>query len=392
MISSGDQIKTGEVAAEVRRLLEARRSEMVDLLGELVGIESPSDDPEGLDRMADRLEGLMGPLGDLQAHPTGTDGCRHLVLEVAGRENDLAPALVLAHYDTVWPRGTIDRLPFAVRDGMVTGPGCVDMKGGLVLLHHALQALHELAIPPRRRIRVLMTCDEEVRSPTSRPLISRLGEGAALALVLEPPLPQGVLKTARKGSATYRLEVQGRAAHAGVDPENGVSAVAELALQVLALAHLSEPDLGTSVNVGVVRGGTRPNVVAARAEAEIDVRTATMAEARRVDTALRRLRARLAGAQVSVVPDLARPPMEATAESTALFDRARRIAAVIGMPDLRSGSTGGVSDGNLVAALGVPTLDGLGPEGGGAHADTEHVVVESLPRRAALLAGLLAEA
>jgi glutamate carboxypeptidase len=291
----------------------------------------------------------------------------------------------------VWPRGTLDRLPFRISsDGVITGPGCFDMKGGLVLLYYALQELRAVGVRPRRTLRILLNCDEEIRSRTSRGLIEQLATGAALGFVLESPLPGGAVKTARKGTGSYRLVVDGRAAHAGIEPEKGASALVELAHQVLALHALNDPARGTTVNVGVARGGTRPNVVPARAEAEIDVRVTTLDEARRVDQAINGLAPVVPGTTLTVTSDLLRPPMEPTPASLRLYERARAIAAAMGVPHLGHGSTGGASDANLVAALGVPTLDGLGPEGGGAHADSEHVLMASLPRRAALLAGLLA--
>jgi glutamate carboxypeptidase len=380
------------VAPEVRARLEPRLDEMTDVLGSLVRIESPSDDPAALDEMADRLEALLGDAGTMTRHRTGPGGASHLVLTVEGSQPSLAPALVLCHYDTVWERGTLARLPFSVDgQGVATGPGCLDMKGGIVLLHFALRELRALGCPPRRPLRILLSCDEEVRSRTARPLIDELATGAAVALVLEAPLPGGVLKTARKGAAIYRLVVEGRAAHAGIEPEKGASAIVELAHQVQALAALSDHGRGTSVNVGVVHGGTRPNVVAARSSADIDVRTATLAEARRVDAAIRGLEPALPGTRLEVVADLSRPPMERTAATATLFERAQAIARAMGVTDLGEGSTGGASDGNLVAARGIPTLDGLGPDGEGAHADDEHVLVASMPPRAALVAGLLAE-
>jgi glutamate carboxypeptidase len=384
------------VAAEILTRLEPRRAEMADLLVELAGIESATDDPAGLDRMADRLAELFSPFGPIARHPIGPGGASHLVLSVDGAAppaaGQLPYAAVLGHYDTVWPKGSIERLPARVDSaGTVTGPGCFDMKGGLVQLYYALAELRRLGRPPRRPVRILFNCDEEVRSRTSRGLIEELAAAAGVAYVLESPLPGGGLKIARKGAAIYRLEIEGRAAHAGIEPEKGANAVVELAYQIQAVHALSDPARGTTVNLGVVAGGTRPNVVAARAHAEIDVRTATMAEAERVDRSIKTLRPVVPGTRLTAVPDLSRPPMEPTAAGRRLFERARAIAAGMGMTELAGGSTGGASDANLIAAAGVPTLDGLGPEGGGAHADDEHVLTESMPRRAALIAGLLAE-
>lgn len=378
------------VARDVRARLEPSLDEMAGILGDMVAVESPTDDPAGLERMAGLLADLFGGLGALLRHPFGPGGASHLTLSVTGARPELPPAVVLGHYDTVWPAGTIERLPCRIRAGMLTGPGCFDMKGGLVLLYFALRELRALGRRPRRTTRILINCDEEVRSRTSRELIGELARDAAAAYVLESPLPGGGLKTARKGAAIYRMEIAGRAAHAGIEPGKGVSAVIELAHQVHALDSLNDRSRGTTVNVGVVGGGTRVNVVAAGAHADIDVRAATRTEADRVGHAIQAMRPVLPGSRITVVADLSRPPMEATAGNRRLFAHAKAIAASMGT-HLDEGSTGGASDANLVAAMGVPTLDGLGPEGGGAHADDEHVRTESMPRRAALIAGLLAE-
>jgi glutamate carboxypeptidase len=365
---------------------------MAALLTELVDIESPSDDPAALAAMGERLAALFAPFGPIVRHPTGPGGASHFALSVAGSAPDLAHLCVLGHYDTVWPMGSRQRMPSGIdADSRLRGPGCFDMKGGLVLLYHALSELKALGLAPRRPVRALFTCDEEIRSPTSRPLIAELAEGAAAALVLESPLPGGGLKTARKGTATYRLDIAGRAAHAGIEPGAGASAIVELAHQVHALHALNDPELGTTVNVGVVHGGTRSNVVPAHAEAHIDVRVTTSAEAGRISAAIHGLSPVLAGTRLTVVAELSRPPMEPTEASGRLFERARALAVAIGMADLGQGATGGASDANLVAAMGIPTLDGLGPEGGGAHADHEHVLTASMPQRCALLAGLLAD-
>ncbi len=381
-----------QVAAEVRAALEPRRAEMVDLLGELVKIESPSDDRAALDRMAARLESLFGGFGTVTRAPAdGGVGATHLVLTVEGSE-PLAPAVVLCHYDTVWPLGTLEQIAFSVdADGVARGPGCFDMKGGIVVLYFALKALRDGSRQPRRPLRLLFTGDEETGSLTSRGLIAEAARDAAVAFVMESPLPGGTLKTARKGTGDFHLHVEGRAAHAGVEPQKGVSAVQELAHQVLALHALNDYERGTTVNVGVVHAGTRPNVVAATADAEIDIRVSELSEASRLEDAVRALRPRLPGAKLTVTGGLNRPPMERSAAMGRLFERARAIAAGMGVLDLREGATGGGSDGNFTAALGVPTLDGLAAEGDGPHAAHEHVLTESLPRRAALVAGLLAE-
>ncbi len=382
----------GDLAAQVRSSLEPRRQEMVDLLRRLVEIESPSDDPDGLSRLANDLEELFVDFGRVErCAPDDRQRGAHLRLSVAGGNDREPHAVALCHFDTVWPRGTLQRIPFCVdAEGVARGPGCFDMKGGIVVLWFALQALRERGLRPRRRLEVLFTCDEEIGSPTSRPLIEQTARGAALAYVLESPLPGGTLKTARKGTGDYLVRITGRAAHAGVEPQKGISAIGELANQVLALHALNDFNLGTTVNVGVVRGGTRPNVVAAEAEAQVDVRVQTLAEAERIDAAIRALRPRLPGAVLDIDGGLNRPPMERTPAMATLFEQARLIASSMGV-ELREGSTGGGSDGNFTAAIGVPTLDGLGPEGEGAHAAHEHVLTESFARRVALLSGLLVQ-
>ena len=376
----------GELAADVRRELEPRRLEMVDLLGRLVAVESPSDDAAALERCAALLEELFGGFGPIER--IDADGhARHLRLTVDGQERPHAVAL--CHYDTVWPLGTLAKIPFSVdNQGIARGPGCFDMKSGIVVLHYALRALEARRLRPARRLEVLFTSDEEVGSPTSRAIIEQTAQGAAVAYVLESPLPGGTLKTARKGTGDYVLRITGRAAHAGVEPQKGISAISELAHQIQALHALNDYSVGTTVNVGVVRGGTRPNVVAAEAEALVDFRVERAAEAERIDAAVRALRPILAGAILHVEGGLNRPPMERTEAIMKYFEQAREIAAAMGVL-LEHGSTGGGSDGNFTAALGVPTLDGLGAEGEGAHAAHEHVVTESFPRRAALFAGLL---
>jgi len=372
--------------------LELQQASMIRLLGELVETESGSDDFAGLQAMAARLESLFSEFGVVVRVPAHSPGIDNLVLTVPGRERGLPHVAVLCHYDTVWPRGTLPRMPFRVdAAGIARGPGCFDMKGGLVLLHHALRELYVAGVPARRDIVVVFDCDEELGSGSSRELIATVGRDAVAALVLESPLPGGALKTVRKGTASYRVDVVGRAAHAGVEPERGISAVVELARQILAIDALNDPAAGTTVNVGVVEGGSRINVVPASASARINIRVATGEEARRIDAAIKSLEPSVPGATLTVTTGPGRPPMVRTPESVRLFERARAIAARAGLPDLGQGATGGGSDGSLIAAQGVPTLDGLGPEGGGAHADDEHVVVASMPRRAALLAGLLAD-
>ena len=350
---------------------------LVDLLRELVEIESPTGDAEGIAavgaRMARELESLGGEIRFL-------DG-GHLRADFTGAGE---PLLVLGHLDTVWERGTLARLPFRVEDGRAYGPGSYDMKGGLVVI---LAAIREAAAP-RRALRVFLTADEEQGSRTGRPLIEQAARGAAAALVAEPTLPGGGLKTARKGLGRFRLTVKGQAAHAGTSPAEGASAIEELAHQILRLHELADEERGISVNVGVIRGGTRENVVAESAEAEIDVRLAHAADLAELERVLRSLRTVLAKTTLELSGGWTRPPLERSPGSALLFAKAREYGLELGL-DLQEGSSGGGSDGNLVGALGIPVLDGLGPEGAGAHSVHEHVVVDSLPVRARLLALLL---
>ncbi|HEY3060948.1 MAG TPA: M20 family metallopeptidase [Chloroflexota bacterium] len=372
------------LAASVRDDLEPRRAEMVALLQRLVEIESPSDHRPGLDQFAATVQELFAEFGPVEA--IGAERGTHLLLRVDGSAS--THAVALCHYDTVWPLGTLASIPFSVdAKGVARGPGCFDMKAGIVVLYFALRAVRERLARP---LHVLFTCDEEVGSPTSRALIEDTARGAAVAYVLESPLPGGTLKTARKGTGDYFVRIEGRAAHAGVEPQKGISATHELAAQTLALHALNDYAVGTTVNVGVVQGGTRPNVVAATAEAHVDVRVTTLDEATRIDAAIRGLTPSLPGARLYITGGLNRPPMERSPAMAELFARAHEIAASMDVP-LEEGSTGGGSDGNFTAAIGVPTLDGLGAEGEGAHAAHEHVLTDSLPRRAALVAGLLAE-
>ncbi|MFO7260775.1 MAG: M20 family metallopeptidase [bacterium] len=370
------------------------RSQGAELAGALerlrryVEYETPTGDAERNAALAAELARDLTTAGAevelLDAPGVG----RHLLARVAGREPAERPLLLLGHMDTVWPVGTLASRPFAVHGDRAEGPGVYDMKAGLVVMVEAISRLRATGSAPRRPVTILVTCDEEAGSGTSRGLIEREARGAAAVLVLEPPLPDGAAKTARKGVAIYYLTTTGRPAHAGIEPERGVSAIVELAHQVLRVAVLADPARGTTINVGVVHGGTASNVVPERAQAEIDVRFSTTAELKRVDAALRALTPVLEGAAVEVTGGENRPPLERTDAVVELYGRVRSIAAELGM-ELGEGSTGGGSDGCYTAALGVPTLDGLGVRGGGAHATDEHIVVDDLPRRIDLLVRLL---
>jgi glutamate carboxypeptidase len=299
--------------------------------------------------------------------------------------------LLLGHFDTVWPIGTIGRLPCRIEGDRLTGPGSFDMKYGDMQALWALRLVTEAGAANDKTFTFFANSDEEVGSPTSRPIIERLAGGSECVLVLEPAVgAEGAIKLWRKGVGMYHLEVDGVASHAGADPEKGRSAILELAHQVIDLHKLNDPARETTVNVGVVHGGTRQNVVAAHAEAEIDLRVRTADEARRTDEAIRNRPTFVAGTTSRIRGGLNRPPMEETEASRRLYALARRIAADEGF-DLPAGGTGGGSDGNFTAALGVPTLDGLGAVGDGGHAEHEHVVVSTVASRLAWFTRLLAE-
>lgn len=299
--------------------------------------------------------------------------------------------LLLGHFDTVWPIGTIGRLPCRIERNRLTGPGSFDMKYGDMQAVWALRLLTAAGAAQDKTFTFLANSDEEVGSPTSRPIIERLARGSECVFVLEPALgAEGAIKLWRKGVGMYRLEVDGVASHAGADPEKGRSAILELAHQVIDLHKLNDPARETTVNVGVVHGGTRSNVVAAHAEAEIDLRARTAAEARRADESIRHRPTFIAGTSVRIRGGLNRPPMEETEASRRRYELARRIAADEGF-DLPASGTGGGSDGNFTAALGIPTLDGLGAVGDGGHAEHEHVVASTIAPRLAWFTRLLAE-
>lgn len=350
--------------------------------------ETPSGDVAALVALADRIEREAAAIGGRVERHDAPGAGRNLEIRFAGREGDAPPLVLLAHIDTVHPVGTLAERPFRLEDGRASGPGIYDMKTGAALLLEALALLHERGVRPRRPTIMLVTCDEEVGSYSARPLIARLAASAGAVLVPEPCLPDGGVKTTRKGVATYRLRTTGRAGHAGLEPGNAVSAVAELLDQVRAALELSRHELGTTINVGVIGGGTATNVVAAEAWAGIDVRLAQPDEGERVHAALTSLRPVREGAEVHVVRSESRPPLVRTEPIAALYHQAREIARELGL-ELTEGASGGGSDGSLAAAAGAPTLDGLGPRGAGAHAAHEHVLVEDLPFRLAFLSRLL---
>jgi glutamate carboxypeptidase len=366
------------------------KDEMIDRLAELVRHESPSRDKPALDALAALLAVWLRDVGASVEIVPNLHGGDHLIGRFPGPAEE-RPALVLGHFDTVWPLGTLERMPFRLDGlGRAHGPGTFDMKASLVVF---LTVMHQLGQgEPRapRPIWVLFTSDEEIGSPTSRGLIEKLARECAYVLVLEPALADGGLKTARKGVGRFHLAVEGKAAHAGVAPHQGRNAIVELAHHILNLQALQDLGAGTTINVGVVHGGTTTNVVPAHASAEIDVRVASTAEEARIQTALHLLHPVRPENRLTLSGSFNRPPMERTPANASLFEKACQLARAGGLGfELTEGSTGGGSDGNFTSALGIPTLDGLGPRGAGAHADDEHILIDSLSERAGLIHLLL---
>ncbi len=381
-----------------------RADEFARLLRALVTTESPTgDEAANLAVAAILEEAIVGAGGRVEHVPApglgvhllgrfrgvgggGVDGGGADGSAVAG--SGRAPLLVLGHMDTVHPVGTLERLPFERREGRIGGPGIYDMKSGLTAAIVALGALAEANGGPGSDVSLLITCDEERGSGSSRELIEAEARRSRAALVVEPSVPGGGVKSRRKGVGAYVLNVAGKAAHAGIEPEAGASAVHEIARQICWMCDLGDADAGTTVNVGVVSGGTVENVVADSARCTIDVRFWTSGEAKRVDAALRRAKPFDGRCALRLDGGVNRGPLEKTPESAELLGRAREFAAELGF-ELGEGRTGGGSDGNIASAAGCPTLDGLGPDGGGAHTLDEHIVEADIPRRIALMAALL---
>jgi glutamate carboxypeptidase len=365
--------------------LTAQTSEMVATLRELVELESPSGNKPALDRLGQHLAAEFAKLGgEIKFHKQDSAG-DHLQVDFAGPGN---PVLLLGHMDTVWDLGTLATMPFRVAKGRAFGPGIFDMKAGIVQAIYAIRALRELNRLPRA-ITVMLVTDEEVGSASSRTITEAVAKKSAAVLVLEPAQgPKGALKTSRKGVGEYHLEVAGREAHSGLDPDQGASAVLELARQLLVIQKFADRKRGITVNPGVVRGGTRSNVIAGEAVADVDARISKLKDITPLDRKFRSLRPFDKRCQVKVSGGINRPPLERSKQVAELFTLARRLARELGWK-LEETSVGGGSDGNFTAALGVPTLDGLGAVGEGAHARHESVIIDEMPRRAALLARLI---
>jgi glutamate carboxypeptidase len=372
------------------RYFEARQEKIIQTIREFVEIESPSDDKPAADRMGAFLAGYFEALGGhLQVHPA-TDFGDSVQIDFPGREK-IPPVLLLGHFDTVYPLGTLATMPCHVAHGRLQGPGVLDMKSGIALMLYAIEALQAWHSGLPRPVTVFLVSDEEVGSYSSRKITEALAKESAAVLVLEPAAPRGAVKTARKGVGEYILNVKGVAAHAGLDPGKGHSAILELSRQIIAVSKLNDLSSGLSVNPGVIRGGTRTNVVAAEASVEIDVRIKIAKQAAALDRKFRALKPFDKHCCLTVEGGINRMPMERTAGVAALYKKAQAIAKQIDWK-LEEAAVGGGSDGNFTAALGIPTLDGLGGSGQGAHALHEHILISELPRRALLLAGMIESA
>ena len=357
-----------------------------DIVETLVRLESPSTDKPAVDRCGAALASRLDALGARVERVPQAERGDHVRAEFEGEGR---PVLLLGHFDTVWSVGQLERMPLREQNGRLHGPGIFDMKAGIAVALLAVRALRRAAAAATApRVVMLWTTDEEIGSGTSRAAIEDEAGRSRAVLVLEPSLPGGAAKTSRKGCGDFELIVHGVAAHAGIDPAKGANAVHELAHQIVAVQSLQDLRRGVSVNVNVVSGGGRTNVIPDQARASIDVRVPVMEEAQRIERALHALAPRLPGTRLEVRGAVGRPPLERSAHVLRVYDEARLAARELGR-ELGEGGTGGGSDGNFTAALGVPTLDGLGPEGDGAHALHEHVVLADLPWRAAFLAALL---
>ena len=359
---------------------------LLELVESLVAIESPSDDRAAVNRCGDELAARLEAIGGAIRRVPSAGAGDHLRASFGKGSRKI---LLLGHFDTVWPVGQLARMPVRRAGGKLFGPGVFDMKAGIGLAMLATRAVLEQQALDDCCIVMLWTADEEVGSKTSRALIEAEATKSEAVLVFEPSLPGGGLKTSRKGVGQFEMIARGVSAHAGLDPGKGVSAIRELARQIFAIDDLQDPANGVTLTVGVISGGTRANVVPAEARATIDARAVTRADADRVQRAMRSLAPHIHGAKIEVTGGFDRPPLERSDGVVRLFNQAKAVAAEIGLT-LQEGSAGGGSDGNFTAALGVPTLDGIGAIGDGAHAIHEHVEIDALIPRAAIIAGLLA--
>ena len=366
----------------------ARRDQLISTIRELVEIESPSDNKAAVDRVSAAVARKFAALGGAVKVRPAKDFGNHLQVDFAGKLG-ARPILLLGHYDTVYPLGTLATMPCRMVGDKLTGPGVLDMKSGIALMLYSIAALKDWHGELPRPVTVLLVSDEEVGSDSSRVITEALARKVGAVLVLEPSYGlEGAVKTARKGVGDYQIKVTGKAAHAGLDFEKGANAIEELARQIEKISGFRDLKKGITVSAGLISGGTRVNVVPAEAIATIDVRIARMKDAAGIEKKMRNLRAFNRRCKVEVKGGVNRPPLERTSGVAALHAKAVAIARDLGWK-LGEAAVGGGSDGNFTAGLGIPTLDGLGGVGEGAHASHEHILISELPRRAALVAGLI---
>jgi len=390
-VSSKASAPSGAEAQRRLAYFNECRDQIVATTRDLVEIESPSDNKAAVDRVAEAVADKFSQLGGEVRFHRAKDFGNHLQVNFGGKS--AKPVLLLGHYDTVYPLGTLASMPCSIAGNKLTGPGVLDMKSGIALMLHAIAALQHWhssgggELP--RPVHVLLVSDEEVGSNSSRRITEALAKRAAAVLVLEPSFGrQGAVKTARKGVGEYDVKITGKASHAGLDFEKGVNAILELARQIEKISSFTDLKKGLTVNVGIVSGGSRTNVVPAEASAQVDVRIARLKDAAGIDKKMRSLRAFNRKCKIEINGGINRPPMERSAGVAALYKQAKTIACDLGWK-LEEAAVGGGSDGNFTAGLGIPTLDGLGGVGDGAHASHEHILISELPRRAALIAGLI---
>jgi glutamate carboxypeptidase len=383
------------LARQIFTALQARQPEIESFIQSLVETESPSGDEQGSRAIVDLLVQNANRLKcvDEIERVDVPDFGQHLLIKAFQKQNNAGQIMLVGHTDTVHGRGSIAKRPWRRESGRIYGPGIFDMKANCALAIEVLRALAELSVVPAFGLTLALTCDEEVGSLSGRPLLEQVAraQSTRCALVMEPPAPGGRVKTGRKGTGIFAIRVEGKAAHAGLEPEKGASAILELARQTEQLHALNLSGSGITLNVGVIHGGTRSNVVAAEAQGEIDVRFSTAAESREIERILSNLKPIDERTKVFVSGGINRPPMERTAAVVELFEKARAIAAEVDF-ELGEAQVGGASDGNFLAAMGIPVLDGLGISGDGAHAVHEHIEAEDIGRRGALIGGLLTEA
>ena len=383
---------TAQLPRQILTALQARQPEIERFIQALIEVESPSGDEEGsravvdlLAQAADRLD-CVSEVERLSVPGFG----QHLVIRAFQAQSNAGQILLVGHTDTVHARGSLSERPWRREAGKIYGPGIFDMKANCVLAIEVLRVLTELQVTPRFGVTAVLTCDEEVGSLSGWPLMQQVASSqqTRCAFVMEPPASGGRVKTSRKGTGIFAIKVEGKAAHAGLEPEKGASAILELARQTEQLHSINRSGTGITLNVGVVHGGTRSNVVAAEAEGEIDVRFSTEAESMEIERILSNLKPVDERTKVFVSGGINRPPMERTPAVVELFEKARAIAAEVDF-DLGEAQVGGASDGNFLAAMGIPVLDGLGISGDGAHAVHEHIEADDIARRGAIIGALL---